>query len=90
MPVAVARRARVGRELLLAAVCLAIGMLVMPCLIFAVGSLVLGALRRRAACSRCGATFLVGLASGSQAFWFIAAAVLTCCCGCCAAADTAT
>jgi hypothetical protein len=58
------------RELLIAAVCLIVGALVMPCLIFACGRLVLGpyahgdlfALWR---------DFLLGLRSGSQACWFI-------------------
>lgn len=67
---AVARRGRVARELLLATVCLAIGLLVMPCLIFVVGSLVLGPYAEGGVFGLWRA-FLVGLASGSQAFWFI-------------------
>jgi hypothetical protein len=58
------------RELLAAAICLVVGVLVMPCLIFACGRLVLGpyahgnlfALWR---------DFLHGLGAGSQASWFI-------------------
>jgi hypothetical protein len=61
----------VVRELLTVALCLGIGVLVMPCLIFAVGRLILGpyangnlfALWR---------DFIAGLASGFAAPWFIA------------------
>jgi hypothetical protein len=61
------------RELAIAGVCLLLGVLVMPCLIFAAGRTKLGpyedggvfALWR---------DFLVGLAHGSQAFWFVAVA----------------
>jgi hypothetical protein len=67
---AAARRARLGHELLLAGVCLAIGLLVMPCLIFVVGSLVLGPYAEGGVFGLWRA-FLAGLASGSQAFWFI-------------------
>jgi hypothetical protein len=58
------------RELLAAAICLIVGVLVMPCLIFACGRLILGpyahgnlfALWR---------DFLRGLGAGSQVCWFI-------------------
>ncbi len=59
------------RELLAAAICLAIGILVMPCLIFAAGRLALGPYER-------GNLFVLwhdylqGLIAGSQAYWFIA------------------
>ena len=60
-----------GRELLTIAACVGIGVIVMPCLIFAVGRIALGpyahgnvfALWR---------DFMIGLVSGSQAVWFIA------------------
>jgi hypothetical protein len=58
------------RELLAAAICLVIGVLIMPCLIFACGRLILGpyahgnlfALWR---------DYLLGLGSGSRVSWFI-------------------
>jgi hypothetical protein len=58
------------RELMLAAICIGVGLLVMPCLIFACGRLVL----RDYAHGNLFALwhdFLQGLASGSQACWFI-------------------
>jgi hypothetical protein len=58
------------RELLAACVCLAVGLLLMPCLIYAVGRAVLGPYARGNLFALWH-DFLDGLASGSQAAWFI-------------------
>jgi hypothetical protein len=59
------------RELLAAAICLAVGIVLMPCLIFAVGRLALGPYARGNLFALWH-DFLQGLAAGSQANWFIA------------------
>jgi hypothetical protein len=59
------------RELLAALACLLLGVLVMPCLIYAVGRLALGPYAHGSVLSLWH-DFLIGLARGSQAFWFIA------------------
>jgi hypothetical protein len=59
------------REVLTALACLLVGVLVMPCLIFAVGRNALGPYAHGSVLSLWH-DFLRGLASGSQAFWFIA------------------
>jgi hypothetical protein len=61
----------VWRELLRALACLLIGVIVMPCLIYAVGRLALGPYAHGSVLSLW-QDFLRGLARGSQAFWFIA------------------
>jgi hypothetical protein len=61
----------VWRELLIALACLFAGVLVVPCLIFAVGRLALGPYAHGSVLSLWH-DFLLGLAHGSQAFWFIA------------------
>jgi hypothetical protein len=61
----------VWRELLSAAICLAVGVLVMPCLIFAVGRLVLGPYARGNLFALWH-DFMQGLISGTPACWFIA------------------
>jgi hypothetical protein len=58
------------RELLSAAICLAVGVLVMPCLIFAAGRLVLGPYARGSLFAFWH-DFLQGLISGTPAYWFI-------------------
>jgi hypothetical protein len=59
-----------AREFLLLAVCLGVGLLVMPCLIFAVGRIALGPYARGSVFALW-RDFMVGLASGSQSVWFI-------------------
>ena len=61
------------RELLLAAICLLVGLLVMPCLIFALGRASLGPYEHGGVFALW-RDFLIGLAHGSQAFWFVALA----------------
>ncbi len=61
----------VWRELLTALLCLIIGVLVMPCLIFAAGRLYLGPYAHGSLFSLW-RDYLRGLAAGSRAFWFIA------------------
>jgi hypothetical protein len=58
------------RELLAALTCLLVGVLVMPCLIFAFGRAVLGPYAHGSILSLW-RDFLRGLAGGSEAFWFI-------------------
>ncbi len=58
------------RELLSAAVCLAVGLLVMPCLIFACGRLALGPYAHGNLFALWRA-YLQGLAAGSEVSWFI-------------------
>jgi hypothetical protein len=58
-------------ELLIALACLFAGVLVVPCLIFAVGRLALGPYAHGSILSFWH-DFLLGLAHGSEAFWFIA------------------
>src|ERR1700693_3108882 len=60
------------RELLAVAICLALGVLLMPCLIFAAGRLALGPYARGNLFALWH-DFLQGLVSGSRAAWFIAA-----------------
>jgi hypothetical protein len=59
------------RELLAAAICLGVGVLVMPCLIFAAGRLALGPYERGNLFALWH-DYLQGLIAGSQAYWFIA------------------
>lgn len=59
------------REALLAGTCLLIGVLVMPCVIFAVGRLTLGAYEHGGVFALW-RDFLLGLGAGSEAFWFVA------------------
>jgi hypothetical protein len=59
------------RELLTAVACLLVGVLVMPCLIFAIGRVALGPYAHGSLLSLWH-DFLLGLARGSEAFWFIA------------------
>ena len=67
-----ARRAHgLARELLTLLACLGIGVIVMPCLIFAAGRLALGAYAHGSVFALWH-DFITGLASGSQAVWFIA------------------
>lgn len=61
------------RELLVAALCLMLGLVVMPCLIFAVGRESLGPYEHGGVFALW-RDFLLGLAHGSQAFWFVALA----------------
>jgi hypothetical protein len=61
----------VGRELLTIILCVALGLVVMPCLIFAVGRLVLGSYAHGGVFALWH-DFLAGLAAGSEAYWFIA------------------
>ena len=58
------------RELLALAICLGLGLLLMPCLIFIVGRLALGAYARGDLFALWH-DFLQGLVSGSHAAWFI-------------------
>jgi hypothetical protein len=58
------------RELLMLAACLGIGAIVMPCLIFAVGRAALGPYAHGSVFALW-RDFMTGLASGSQAAWFI-------------------
>jgi hypothetical protein len=59
------------RELLSFALCLLLGLLVMPCLIFLVGHLALGPYTHGGVLALW-SDYLRGLASGSMAFWCIA------------------
>lgn len=61
------------RELLIAAICFLIGILVMPCLIYALGRATLGPYELGGVFSLW-RDFLSGLAAGSEAFWFVACA----------------
>jgi hypothetical protein len=61
------------RELLLAGLALVFGVLVMPCVIFAVGRASLGPYEHGGVFALW-RDFLAGLAHGSQAFWFVAVA----------------
>ena len=61
------------REGLVAALCLLLGLVVMPCLIFAVGRGTLGPYEHGGVFALW-RDFLLGLAHGSQAFWFVALA----------------
>jgi hypothetical protein len=67
------RRGATGlsRELLTLAACLGIGAVVMPCLIFAAGRLVLGPYAHGSLFALWH-DFIAGLLSGSQAEWFVA------------------
>ncbi len=68
---ALCRDARgLGRELLMLAACIGIGAIVMPCLIFAVGRIALGAYAHGSVFALW-RDFMIGLVSGSQAVWFI-------------------
>jgi hypothetical protein len=58
------------RELLALAICLAVGVLLMPCLIFATGRVALGPYARGSLFALWH-DFLQGLIAGSQADWFI-------------------
>lgn len=59
------------RELLLLVLCLALGVLVMPCIIFAAGRLSLGPYEHGGVFALW-RDFLAGLGHGSEAFWFVA------------------
>jgi hypothetical protein len=59
------------RELMLAALCLVLGIVVMPCLIFAMGRGSLGPYEHGGVFALW-RDFLVGLSRGSEAFWFVA------------------
>jgi hypothetical protein len=59
------------RELLLIAACIGIGVIVLPCLIFAVGRIALGPYAHGSVFALW-RDFMIGLVSGSQAVWFIA------------------
>ena len=59
------------RELLMIAACIGIGVMVMPCLIFAVGRIALGPYAHGSVFALW-RDFMIGLVSGSQAVWFIA------------------
>ena len=58
------------RELLLLAASIGVGVIVMPCLIFAVGRAVLGPYAHGSVFALW-RDFMIGLISGSQAVWFI-------------------
>lgn len=58
------------RELLLLAACTGVGLIVMPCVIFAVGRLALGPYANGSVFALW-RDFMIGLVSGSQAVWFI-------------------
>jgi len=60
-----------GRELLTVAACIGIGVIVMPCLIFAAGRIALGPYAHGSVFALW-RDFIIGLVSGSQAVWFIA------------------
>ena len=60
-----------AREASLAGICLLIGVLVMPCLIFALGRMSLGAYEHGGVFALW-RDFLAGLGAGSEAFWFVA------------------
>lgn len=59
------------RELLMVAACIGIGVIVMPCVIFAVGRIALGPYAHGSVFALW-RDFMIGLVSGSQAVWFIA------------------
>jgi hypothetical protein len=59
-----------GRELLTLVACLGIGVIVMPCLIFAAGRMALGAYAHGSVFALW-RDFVGGLTAGSQAVWFI-------------------
>ena len=59
------------RELLLIAACLGFGVIVVPCLIFAVGRAALGPYAHGSVFALW-RDFMIGLVSGSQAVWVIA------------------
>lgn len=61
------------RELLSAAACLILGIVVMPCLIFAIGRVSLGPYEHGGVFGLW-RDFLAGLGAGSEAFWFVALA----------------
>ncbi len=61
----------VSRELLTLAACLGIGVVVMPCLIFAAGRIALGPYAHGSLFALWH-DFIAGLISGSQAEWFVA------------------
>jgi hypothetical protein len=61
------------RELLLGALCLILGVVVMPCLIFAMGRASLGPYEHGGVFALW-RDFLLGLSHGSEAFWFVALA----------------
>ena len=58
-------------ELLLSAACLAVGLLLMPCLIWIIGRLVLGPYAHGSIVALLG-DFYVGLAHGAPVFWVVA------------------
>jgi hypothetical protein len=58
------------RELLMFAACIGVGVIVMPCLIFAVGRAALGPYAHGSVFALWH-DFMIGLLSGSQAVWFI-------------------
>jgi hypothetical protein len=59
------------RELILAGLCLLLGVVVMPCLIFAIGRASLGPYEHGGVFALW-RDFLQGLGHGSEAFWFVA------------------
>jgi hypothetical protein len=59
-----------ARELAAAAICLLVGGVVMPCLIFVLGRLSLGPYQHGGVFALW-RDFLAGLAAGSEAFWFV-------------------
>jgi len=59
------------REMVLAGICLILGLVVMPCLIFAAGRASLGPYEHGGVFALW-LDFLIGLAHGSEAFWFVA------------------
>ena len=59
------------RELLLAGLCVLLGLLVMPCLIFAIGRASLGPYEHGGVFALW-RDFLLGLSHGSEPFWFVA------------------
>lgn len=60
----------VARELVSAAICLLLGLVVMPCLIWTLGRMSLG-LYEHGGVFALWRDFLGGLAAGSEAFWFV-------------------
>lgn len=60
-----------ARELLMLLACIGVGVIVMPCLIFAVGRIALGPYAHGSVFALWH-DFIIGLVSGSQAVWFIA------------------
>ncbi len=63
--------ASLSREIAWAALCLLIGIVVMPCVIFLAGRLSLGPYQHGGVFALW-RDFLAGLAHGSEAFWFVA------------------